>query len=339
VLSTLHTNDAVATITRLLDLKIEPYLVASSLSGVLAQRLVRTICQDCREPYEPDPSAVKKVEAAFGEEISFVFYHGKGCEKCRGSGYRGRMGIHEFLNITPEVREIVRSQGASEAKIKAAARKDGFRTLLEDALEKMKQGLTTVEEVERVVVFNPDQKAGESCAACGKPMEEGWKACPHCGRSVGAPAAPQAADPSAPRPSRPKSQGPSDFTGYKVLVVDDEEDVSRSLAMHLLKNKFSVTMAAGAQEALEAVSKDKPHILLTDVLMPGMDGLELVRRLRSDAGTAFMPVILFSQKTAVEDRLKGFEAGSDDYLPKPFDPQEMLQRVRAVLRRAYSAGS
>ncbi len=338
VLSTLHTNDAIATVTRLLDLKIEPYLVASSLSGVLAQRLLRTICQDCREEYQPDDSVVKKVEAALGEEISFVFYHGKGCDKCHGSGYRGRMAIHEFLSISPEVREIVRAQGASEAKIREAARKDGFRPLLEDALEKMKQGLTTIEEVERVVVFNPDEKAGKVCAGCGKTVEEGWKACPHCGaRTDGSGAPAPAAAPAGGHALRSPSAAPrNDFTGYKVLVADDDEDVQRSLAMYLLKNKFAVTVASNGKEALAALTKDKPDILLTDILMPEMDGLELVRRLRRDAGTSFTPVIIFSQKTAVEDRLKGFEAGSDDYLPKPFDPEEMLQRVKAVLRRTYS---
>ena len=330
VLSTLHTNDAASTVTRLLDLKVEPYLVASSLSGVLAQRLVRTVCPGCREEYEPSPATVNKVAAALGEEISFVFYHGKGCDRCGGTGYLGRMGIHEFLPITAEAREIIRAQGASEEGIREAARKGGFRTLLEDALEKMKHGMTTVEEVERVVIFSPEQKERIPCAACGKTLEDGWKACPHCGaRTDGAPAAVA----SLPSAGKPRSAAPGDFAGFKVLLVDDEEAVTRPLAVHLLKNKFSVSVASNGREAMESLAKDRPDILLTDVLMPEMDGLELVRRLRRDAGTAFLPVIVFSQKSAVEDRLKGFEAGSDDYLPKPFDPEEMLQRVKAVLRR------
>ena len=291
------------------------------------------MCPGCREEYEPSPATVNKVASALGEEISFVFYHGKGCDRCGGTGYLGRMGIHEFLPISAETREIIRSQGASEANIREAARKGGFRTLLEDALEKMKHGMTTVEEVERVVIFSPEQKERTPCAACGQTLEEGWKACPHCGaRTDGAPAA-VAAIPAA---AKPRTSTSKDFAGFKVLLVDDEEEVTRPLAVHLLRNKFSVSVASNGREALDAVAKDRPDILLTDVLMPELDGLELVRRLRRDAGTAFLPVIVFSQKSAVEDRLKGFEAGSDDYLPKPFDPEEMLQRVKAVLRRTHS---
>ena len=332
VLSTIHTNDAAASVTRLLDLKIEPYLLASSLSAVLAQRLVRTICSACREEYEPPAAVVKKVEAAMGDAFSFTFYHGRGCGECNGTGYKGRMGIHELLVVSPEVREIIRSQGASEVRIRQAARKEGFRTLLEDALEKMKQGLTSVEEVERVVVFAPgDKETPPPCAACGRALEPGWKACPFCGnRSDGTP------EPAGPRilPVAPPAASSSEsLAGTKILLVDDEEETTRPLAVYLLKNKFSVTTAANGREALEAVAKDRPDILLTDVLMPEMDGLELVRRLRRDAGTSFLPVIVFSRKSDVADRLKGFEAGSDDYLPKPFDPEEMLQRVKAVLRR------
>jgi CheY-like chemotaxis protein len=358
VLSTVHTNDAAATVTRLLDLDIEPYLVASSLSGVLAQRLIRTICDNCREAYEPDPAVVKKVEEAMGMEFSFLFYHGKGCEKCDGTGYRGRLGLHEFLPITPEVREIIRTQGSSEAKIRQAARKEGFRTLLEDALEKMKMGMTSVEEVERVVIFTPEKSTESRCPSCGKTVDATWNSCPFCGTKSGdaaanpaVPALPTAAPtpvasvPLATPPAPPVALKPpaplelnKDFTGAKVLIVDDEDDVARPLAMMLLKQKFCVSVAANGKEALEAIERDRPHILLTDILMPEMDGLELVRTLRRDSGTAFMPIILFSQKTAVEDRLQGFEAGSDDYLPKPFDPVEMLGRVKAVLRRAFPAG-
>jgi type IV pilus assembly protein PilB len=334
VLSTIHTNDAAASVTRLLDLKIEPYLLASSLSAVLAQRLVRTICPACREECEPPPAVVKKVEAAMGEAFSFTFYHGRGCGECNGTGYKGRMGIHEMLVVTPEIREIIRSQGASEARIRQAARKEGFRTLLEDALEKMRQGLTSVEEVERVVVFAPgDKETPPPCAACGRALEPGWKACPFCGNQPDGtpkPAGPRIL-PAAPPPAASASES---LVGAKILLVDDEEETTRPLAVYLLKNKFSVTMAANGREALEAIAKDRPDILLTDVLMPEMDGLELVRRLRRDAGTSFLPVIVFSRKSDVADRLKGFEAGSDDYIPKPFDPEEMLQRVKAVLRRS-----
>ncbi|MBI4395949.1 MAG: Flp pilus assembly complex ATPase component TadA, partial [Elusimicrobia bacterium] len=357
VFSTLHTNDAVSTISRLLDLKVEPYLIASSLTGVLAQRLVRAICTHCREEYQPPADVIKKIEAHLGEEVSFLFYRGKGCEKCQHTGYRGRIGVHEFLDISGEVRQAIRQGGASEGKIRDLARKSGMKSLLDDALEKVKQGITTMEEVERILILMDEPASAKEalCPQCEETVQEDWKKCPYCGAHLkGTPEPPAVAAPPpapAPSPAQPPSQAlnwpshppldrtnahPLDFTGFKVLVVDDDQEMLRALVLYLLKNKFSVSIAANGQEAMELVSRDKPHVLITDVLMPSMDGLELLRTLRADVTTAFIPVIILSQKSAVEDRLKGFEVGTDDYISKPFSPDEMLYRIRAVLKRVYA---
>jgi general secretion pathway protein E len=147
VLSTLHTNDAVTALTRLVDLGIEPYLVASTVEAVLAQRLVRRICDDCRRPAPPDEEHRALLEAAGlggGEP-----YEGEGCDECRGTGYRGRTGIFELLTMDSGLREAV-LQDASASRLQSLARGSGMRTLRADGLRLVAKGVTTVEEILRV---------------------------------------------------------------------------------------------------------------------------------------------------------------------------------------------
>ena len=146
VFSTLHTNDAVTANTRLLDMGVEPFLVSSSLEGVLAQRLVRTICKHCKEEYEPDAATLP---ADFDYQPGMPLWRGKGCRECRHSGYSGRLGIYELLMVTPEVRELVVNR-ASATQLLDQARKQGLVLLREDGWQKVKAGLTTPEEVLRV---------------------------------------------------------------------------------------------------------------------------------------------------------------------------------------------
>ena len=146
VFSTLHTNDALTANTRLLDMGVEPYLVASSIEGVLAQRLVRRICPDCKEAYEPDPAELADdCNWQPGEEA----WRGKGCRECRFTGYRGRMGIFELLMMDDELREMVVKHD-SATQMLVAARRSGLKLMREDGWDKVRQGLTTIEEINRV---------------------------------------------------------------------------------------------------------------------------------------------------------------------------------------------
>ncbi|MFN4219935.1 MAG: GspE/PulE family protein, partial [bacterium] len=149
VLSTLHTNDAPSAATRLIEMGIEPFLVASAVVGVLAQRLARTICPACKEPYVPPKEALKDIGLAYTEE-EIVFYKGRGCEVCKGSGYKGRTGIHELLIISDAAREVILRRGSAN-EIKRAVLEEGFKTLQDDALRKVLEGIITVEEALRVV--------------------------------------------------------------------------------------------------------------------------------------------------------------------------------------------
>jgi len=147
VLSTLHTNDAATSITRLVDIGIDPYLIAASLNGVLAQRLVRSICPKCKEAFQVSGRAARHLERA-GIQPDQVF-HGAGCENCRNSGYVGRVGIYEMLIIDEQFREMI-NKDASVNNMRRVFHESGRRSLFDDGMMKVKQGLTTVEEVLRV---------------------------------------------------------------------------------------------------------------------------------------------------------------------------------------------
>tara|TARA_B100000678_G_scaffold64307_1_gene52418 strand:+ start:733 stop:2250 length:1518 start_codon:yes stop_codon:yes gene_type:complete len=149
VLSTLHTNDAATALTRLVDLGIEPYLVASTVEAVLAQRLVRRICESCRRPVE----LTAEQRAALGDAASELgeVWEGEGCEQCRGTGYSGRTGIYELLVMEPEIREAVLGDTTiSAGRLQVLAREAGMKLLREDGLRVVAEGFTTVEEVLRV---------------------------------------------------------------------------------------------------------------------------------------------------------------------------------------------
>ncbi|MGI6304067.1 MAG: GspE/PulE family protein [Verrucomicrobiota bacterium] len=149
VFSTLHTNDSAGAMTRLLDMGIEPFLVASSIEGIIAQRLVRRICPACREPIELDKNLLKRSGFPEDEIDDAVLYHGTGCEKCRKLGFRGRSAIFEILLMTDEVRKLV-IERKDASSIKNLALTQGMRTLRDDGWRKMKEGITTLEEVLRV---------------------------------------------------------------------------------------------------------------------------------------------------------------------------------------------
>lgn len=146
VLSTLHTNDSAGAITRLVDMGCEPFLVAASLEGVLAQRLVRTICQDCRVSYEPSSTVLSQLGVSPYELGDKRFYTGEGCDRCSGSGYKGRKGIYELLDINDTLRDMI-TERAPTVVLKQKAIEMGMSTLREDGLRNIYEGTTTIEEV------------------------------------------------------------------------------------------------------------------------------------------------------------------------------------------------
>ena len=178
VLTTLHTNSAIASITRLIDMGIKPYILASALEGIIAQRLVRHICDSCRENVTPDPEQLQLLRVPEGFFSTGVF-KGTGCARCNNTGYKGRLGIYEIFLMTDDYRQLI-GTSYKESEIQTIARANGMRSLLEDGLEKVRQGLTTMEEILRVV--GPAVRMERSCEQCGRLMETRHLFCPHCGR-------------------------------------------------------------------------------------------------------------------------------------------------------------
>ena len=148
VFSTLHTNDASGAVTRLVDMNVAPYLIASTLEAVLGQRLVRTICLNCKEPYMPDDDTIARLDlkrAAVGDR---QFFYGRGCSKCNGTGYKGRKGVFEYLRVTDPIRNLI-TERRPTLFIRERARELGMRTMREDAIRNVLDGYTTVDEVLR----------------------------------------------------------------------------------------------------------------------------------------------------------------------------------------------
>ena len=147
VMSSLHTNNAVETLGRMMDMGAEPYLIASTMQAIMAQRLVRVICSNCKTAYQPAPDELLEIGIDPSRVQGYTFYQGKGCEQCRQTGYRGRVGLFEILISTPELREmIVRRATVGEINNYLRANQD-FRTMLEDGYDKIAKGVTTPREV------------------------------------------------------------------------------------------------------------------------------------------------------------------------------------------------
>jgi type IV pilus assembly protein PilB len=155
VLSTLHTKDCIGALARLTDMGVEPYLIASALNGVIAQRLARTICPACRTTYMPDRTVL--AQAGWDEHGPRVFYRGTGCKKCHDSGFQGRMGIYEVVEVDDELYTMIH-RSASEAEIKRYLLGRGFRSLRQEGLTLVEAGRSTLEEVLRVTHMETQEK-------------------------------------------------------------------------------------------------------------------------------------------------------------------------------------
>ncbi|MEK6604553.1 MAG: ATPase, T2SS/T4P/T4SS family [Nitrospirota bacterium] len=177
VFTTLHTNDAPSTITRLLDIGVPPYLVSSVLIGIIAQRLVRTVCGNCKAPSRPDASGIVGLGLSPVSLAGGTFMAGKGCVKCQETGYKGRTGVFETLVMNPRIRDLILRQ-STEEDIRLAAQEGGMRSLVQDGLDKAKAGVTTVDELGRVLEVS--EHVAISCPGCGRLLNSEYRFCPTC---------------------------------------------------------------------------------------------------------------------------------------------------------------
>jgi len=349
VLSTLHTNDAVATVTRLFELGVEPQVMAPSLLAVVAQRLVRKVCLGCGESVEADEEARRVLHLAADKPLRA----GRGCAACRNTGYSGRSGCYEVLRMTKPLQQLI-EQKSPETTVRAVADDEGMTPLFEDARAKIVSGITTPAEVLRVVevvsrgpscpsCHNPVEASfsvcpfcraalRKNCSGCGVELKKKWTACPFCGVEVAAPA-------SAPRPiaAVAHTERVGAFEVPKILAVDDDPDVLELVRLTLKRSGFplEIDTAGGGKEALAKVAANRPHLVILDLMMPGMDGYEVCRQLRSGLGTALIPVLMLTALADSDSKRLAFLAGTDDYVVKPFDLSELQARVQRLLERTY----
>ncbi len=288
VFSTLHTNNAVASITRLKDIGLDSYIIGSSLILVVSQRLVRVICPHCKESYQPEKKLFDKFRSLIKEFEIKEFRKGKGCQKCGYSGFLGRTAIFEILKINSQIKELI-SNNASEAAILKEAQKTYFRTLAESGILKVSQSITTLEEVARVTDVGDKGEALDKAAKKDKPI--------------------------------------------KILVADDEADIRKVIAMRVKSAGYQIIEAANGQELIDLTHKEAPDLIITDVMMPVLDGIEAVKKLRSSLQTAPLPIIMLTAKQDKQSELQGIDAGADDYITKPFDGDKLIARIKMLLRR------
>jgi type II secretory ATPase GspE/PulE/Tfp pilus assembly ATPase PilB-like protein/DNA-binding response OmpR family regulator len=344
VLSTVHTNDAAGAITRLVDLGLEPYAIAAALNLVVAQRLVRQLCPTCSQPAEVDPELRRQLH------LDDAAVKGPaGCTQCRHAGYRSRIGVYEMLPMSPAVTKLVEA-GAGETMVRQQVRSEGYHTLLEDAVEKVRGGLTAVEELQRVVQIA--DVTGTRCPGCQKEIAEDYSVCPHCSKvlrsSCGGCAkplnpewvrCPYCGSAAVPDEAPATAAAPAERRSFKALVVDDTATI-RDVVRHTLEHSdlgLTVLTAEDGPQALDIAGRERPDIVILDISMPGMDGFEVCRRLRSEMRTAFVPVLMLTAHDSEDDVARGFGVGADDYMVKPFRREGLVARVRRILERTYGS--
>jgi len=303
VLSTLHTNDAVGAISRLRDLGVSPYLLSTCLIGVMSQRLVKTICPSCARPHAYGPEELA-ILTPFVKDLGLSNTRsGEGCAKCNGTGLRGRTALVELVELTPALRQLVH-QDADEMRLMEQAELDGTTSLADSGLRKVLAGDCGPYEVARYGSAGLRRRTAPAQTA------------------------------SIPEPQ-------PDPTTTLVLVCDDDR-VQRKLLAHTLDGEFDeIEKAKNGQEALDAIARRRPDLLIIDQNMPEMTGVEAIRRLRSSLQTVGLPILMLSGDSSEELELEALDAGADDYLAKPIEPERLLSRVRAIVasrRRVATAG-
>ena len=296
VLSTLHTNDAPSAVTRLVEMGLPAYVVASSLVAVLAQRLVLKLCA----------CAARNADGTASP---------KGCEACRFTGFKGRIGVFELMRVTPRVSSVLVARASNDV-VRRAAQATGMRTMYVEGLRKVAQGLTTLEQIRRVVPPDEPDDLGEGTSADGAAEERPRLAIP------------------APLAQTVRGQRPA-----HVLVVDDDPQLVEVIRDILEDEHYSVSVAANGREALQQVYRERPDLVLTDLRMPDIDGIELLRRLRRDLSTCQIPVLFLSIVAELDREVEAMDLGADDYITKPVERSRLLSRVRRSLFRAHLAQS
>jgi type II secretory ATPase GspE/PulE/Tfp pilus assembly ATPase PilB-like protein/CheY-like chemotaxis protein len=337
VLSTLHTNDAANAVTRLVDIGVEAYKIAASLRGVVAQRLMRKLCNTCKEVWMEAPPERLRRWVPNGTPL----YRHAGCPDCAMTGYRGRFSILEILTMTPELERRI-AAGEPADRIAEAARRGGMKSLFDSGLAHVTRGESTLEELMRVVDVPDEEEADQ-----GPPEPRQSGAAPRVSGGMDGlrftPAPGTVTVPVEPPVSTHfdllDEQAPARRSGAhgqpasKVLLVDDEDSLRKVMKDLLERDGYVVTEARDGVQALDQVDRVGPDIIVLDLNLPGLDGYGVLSHLRSRPATANIPVIVLTAKGDEDNEVRVFELGADDFLTKPFRARALSARLEAVLGR------
>ena len=336
VLSTLHTNDAANAVTRLADIGVQGFKIGSSLRGVVAQRLMRTLCTACREERSEAPAPKLQEWIPDGSSLRRAV----GCPECAMTGYRGRFSIVEILKITPRIERLITS-GATADKIADAASAEGMRSMWHSGLAHVIEGESTIEELLRVVDMPQDDEVRDEVlarpsAGAGPVTESSDRK----GAPVGvvSSAVPTLPDQVTDRFELVDGVSTVEETGdgsagIRVLLVDDENQLRRVMRDLLERDGYTVFEAKDGAQALEQVDTHAPDILVLDLNLPGLDGYGVITQLRSRQATEDLPIIVLTAKGDEDNEVRVFELGADDFLSKPFRARALSARIQAVLAR------
>ena len=295
VLSTLHTNSAAATITRLMDLGVERHSIASNLGGVLSQRLVRILCPHCAEPHS-DESLLKYTDIICHYKLEpSKLLSPKGCKKCNNTGYSGRVGIYSLLPIDEQISEMI-YRGESTQQILKVAREGIYQDLHYAAADAVMSGKTSLEEAHRYLLTKSTPVDNEV-----QEIE-------------------QASIPQVEALQKPK-----------ILIVEDDDDVRSVLAMLLQKEMFEVAEAENGQDALNRVYQELPDVILLDLMMPVMDGKEFMVRLKGNQKTKDIPIVILTAVDNEEREIELIDLGANDFISKGSSSKVVLSRIRRLL--------
>jgi type II secretory ATPase GspE/PulE/Tfp pilus assembly ATPase PilB-like protein/ActR/RegA family two-component response regulator len=334
VLSTLHTNDAPNAVTRLVDMGMEPYKIASALRGVVAQRLMRRACLACREvATEAVPERLTRYVPA-----GTTLYKAVGCPQCAQTGYRGRFSIVEVLTMNSEIERRI-GHGSTADQIADAARANGMGSLFESGLRHVLAGHSTLEELLRVTDIPQDDTPARGTER-ERPSRTRQTARP--------PVAPvPVAPPPAPAPgpldlmelelldegSGDGVRQPARGDGTTVLLVEDEDQLRRVMKDLLEREGYTVAEARDGGQALDQVDRFAPDVIILDLNLPGLDGYSVLSQLRSRPATRDIPVMVLTAKGDEDNEVRVFELGADDFITKPFRARALSARLEAVLGR------
>jgi type II secretory ATPase GspE/PulE/Tfp pilus assembly ATPase PilB-like protein/CheY-like chemotaxis protein len=333
VLSTLHTNDAANAVTRLVDMGMEPYKIASALRGVVAQRLMRRLCKVCVQPSEePVPERMTRFIPA-----DTKLFRGVGCPECATTGYRGRFSIMEVLTMTADLERRI-GQGATADLIAEGARENGMGSLFDSGLRHVLAGHSSIEELLRVtdVPLDPQQRSRPSgrtkvVSSPPPPASPAATITPPASISLDFAESMELVDdiPSGDEVAPAGGRG----EGICVLLVEDEDQLRRVMKDLLERDGYTVAEARDGVQALDQVDRVAPDVVILDLNLPGLDGYSVLTQLRSRPATRSIPVMVLTAKGDEDNEVRVFELGADDFITKPFRARALSARLEAVLGR------